>query len=87
MSILTKLFGSQNERYLKSLKPIIEKINSLEADTKKLADKDFPAKTKDCGALCITSESMYCCFNSCSYHTLQCSSVNNTYKCIFQITF
>ena len=47
MSILTKLFGSQNERYLKSLKPIIEKINSLEADTKKLADKDFPAKTKE----------------------------------------
>ncbi|MBQ1998908.1 MAG: preprotein translocase subunit SecA, partial [Spirochaetales bacterium] len=47
MSILTKLFGSQNERYLKSLKPIIEKINSLEADTKKLSDKDFPAKTKE----------------------------------------
>lgn len=47
MSVLTKLFGSQNERYLKSLNPIIEKINALEADVKKLADKDFPVKTKE----------------------------------------
>ena len=46
MSVLTKLFGSQNERYLKSLNPMIEKINAQEANIKKLTDKDFPVKTK-----------------------------------------
>ena len=42
--ITKKLFGTKNERYLKKLRPIVERINSLEASMEKLADADFPVK-------------------------------------------
>ena len=40
--ITKKLFGTKNERYLKKLRPIVERINSLESDMEKLTDADFP---------------------------------------------
>jgi preprotein translocase subunit SecA len=43
--ILTAIFGSANERYLKRLRPRIEHINSLEPDIKKLSDEQLRAKT------------------------------------------
>ncbi len=43
--ILSKLFGSRNERYLRSLKPIIEKINSYEEKFAKLSDEQLKQKT------------------------------------------
>ena len=43
--ILSKLFGSQNERYLKSLNPIIEEINSYEEEFSKLTDEQLKQKT------------------------------------------
>ncbi|MCS7230819.1 MAG: preprotein translocase subunit SecA [Elusimicrobiota bacterium] len=43
--ILSKIFGSQNERYLKSLKPIIDKINSYERELEQLSDEDLRKKT------------------------------------------
>ncbi|MEN3013158.1 MAG: preprotein translocase subunit SecA [Endomicrobiia bacterium] len=43
--ILSKIFGSQNERYLRSLKPIIEKINSYENELEKLSDSALREKT------------------------------------------
>jgi preprotein translocase subunit SecA len=36
--------GSQNDRYLKSLRPIVAKINSLEEMAKGLSDADFPIR-------------------------------------------
>jgi preprotein translocase subunit SecA len=42
--MLKFLFGSKNERYLKTLKPIIAQINELEPQMKELADSDFPVK-------------------------------------------
>jgi preprotein translocase subunit SecA len=38
------LFGSKNDRFLKKLRPIVEKINSFEPAMKELADEDFPAR-------------------------------------------
>ena len=42
---LTKVFGSNNQRYLKSIQPTIDKINSLEPATKALSDDELRAKT------------------------------------------
>jgi len=42
--MLKFLFGSKNDRYLKTLKPIIAQVNELEPQMKALADSDFPAK-------------------------------------------
>jgi preprotein translocase subunit SecA len=43
--ILTKIFGTANERVIKKLIPIVATINSLEADTEKLSDEELRAKT------------------------------------------
>ncbi len=37
-----RLFGSKNERYLKSLQPLVEKINALEPEMQSLSEQDFP---------------------------------------------
>jgi preprotein translocase subunit SecA len=42
---LTKVFGSSNERYVKSLRPLVTQINDLEAGIKALSDDDLRAKT------------------------------------------
>ncbi|HEX8709698.1 MAG TPA: preprotein translocase subunit SecA [Pyrinomonadaceae bacterium] len=42
---LTKLFGSSNQRYLKTIQPIIEQINALEPSVKKLSDDELRART------------------------------------------
>jgi preprotein translocase subunit SecA len=46
-SILGKIFGSQNERDIKSIKPIVEKVNSYEPTIKKLTDEELKAKTSE----------------------------------------
>ncbi len=46
---MLKIFGNLldfNDKELKKLRPLVEKINSLEAGMKKLKDKDFPKKTE-----------------------------------------
>ncbi len=45
MGIFRKIFKSYNERYLKGLSPIVDKINRLEADVRKLSDAELQAKT------------------------------------------
>ena len=40
-------FGSSNDRKIKSIQPIIDKINSLEADFEKLGDGALIKKTDD----------------------------------------
>ena len=44
--ILTGIFGSQNDRYVKELKPIVAKIEAKEDWAKSLNDEDFPKQTQ-----------------------------------------
>jgi preprotein translocase subunit SecA len=43
--ILTKIFGTANERLIKKLWPVVAQINALEAGTKLLSDEKLRAKT------------------------------------------
>src|SRR5262245_57858060 len=42
---LTKVFGSSNQRFLKSIMPMVEKINSLEPSVQALSDDELRART------------------------------------------
>jgi len=42
---LTKLFGSSNQRFLKSVQPFVGEINALEPAIKKLSDEELRART------------------------------------------
>ena len=44
MSFFQKIFGSKNDRYLKKLRPLVQKINALEPEVEKLADEEFPQR-------------------------------------------
>ena len=46
-NILTKIFGSRNERLLKTYRKTIEQINALETDYEKLSDDELRQKTQD----------------------------------------
>ena len=43
--LLTRLFGSANERTLRRLWPVVEEINGLEESVRALPDEAFPEKT------------------------------------------
>ena len=43
--VLTKIFGTANERTIKRLMPVVATINALEADIKQLSDEQLRAKT------------------------------------------
>jgi len=45
MSILKKIFGDQNQKYLKKIQLLVEKINSLEKDFEKIPDDKLKEKT------------------------------------------
>jgi preprotein translocase subunit SecA len=42
---LTKVFGSSNQRFLKSILPLVDKVNSLESSMQALSDDQFRART------------------------------------------
>jgi preprotein translocase subunit SecA len=44
--ILTQIFGSRNERLLKTYRRIVEQINALEPEFERLSDTDLRAKTE-----------------------------------------
>ncbi len=44
-NLLTKLFGSRNERILKQLWPVAEQINALEESIRQLSDQELAGKT------------------------------------------
>jgi len=46
-NILTRVFGSSNQRALKQFSKTVDRINSLEADTKALSDDELRAKTAE----------------------------------------
>lgn len=45
MSLISKIFGDPNSRFLAKFKPVLEKINSLEAEFEKLDSAGLKAKT------------------------------------------
>lgn len=47
MSIFTKIFGGQSQKFAKNLQPLVEKINSLEPEIQKLSDDQLKEKTKE----------------------------------------
>ncbi len=47
MGFLNKLFGDANEKYIKSITPLVEKINSFEPDFEKLTKEQLKEKTKE----------------------------------------
>jgi preprotein translocase subunit SecA len=44
---LTKVFGSSNQRYLKTLMPLVARVNELEPDVKKLTDEQMRARISE----------------------------------------
>jgi len=46
-ALMGAIFGSQNERDIKKLKPIVDKINSFEQAISKLSDEELKAKTQE----------------------------------------
>jgi preprotein translocase subunit SecA len=42
---LTKIFGSKNERELKRIAPLVDQINSLEAEIRSLSDAELAGAT------------------------------------------
>jgi len=47
MSILSKIFGDPNEKFVKGLGPVIEKINSFEPEFEKFSPEQLKEKTKE----------------------------------------
>src|SRR3989344_5322284 len=47
MAILSKIFGDATARYIKSLQPIVNRINELEKDFEKLSDSELKNKTAE----------------------------------------
>ena len=57
-NILSKIFGSKKDRDVKLLKPLVEKINSLEPWAKGLKKEDFPVETEKLRNKITNGESM-----------------------------
>ena len=47
MSIVSAFFGDANQRYIKSLQPTLQKINSLEEEISKLSSEELKIKTNE----------------------------------------
>lgn len=47
MAILEKLFGNQNAKDIKSIQPLVERINALEPEFEQLTDAELKAKTAE----------------------------------------
>ena len=45
--LLTKIFGSNNQRFLKTIQPIVDKINALEPAMKALSDDELRGRTAE----------------------------------------
>ena len=54
----SKLFGSPNQRLIKSLKPLVDQINSFELELEKLTDNDLQVKTNHFKGRIIKGESL-----------------------------
>ncbi len=57
-NVLKKIVGSKNERELKKMQPLVEKINSFESEVQALSDADLSGKTKEFRARLEQGESL-----------------------------
>ncbi len=46
-TIAKKVFGTPNDRKVKSVRPLVEKINALEPEFQKLSDEGLKEKTRE----------------------------------------
>ena len=46
-NVLAKVFGTKNEREIKRIRPLVERINALESEVEKLSDEQLRAKTDE----------------------------------------
>ncbi|MEO5741851.1 MAG: hypothetical protein ABIS29_14785, partial [Vicinamibacterales bacterium] len=46
-TLLAKVIGTQNERELKRLRPLVDQVGALEASIKPLSDEQLRAKTDE----------------------------------------
>ena len=58
MSIINKIFGDANDQYIKSLRPTIDKINSLEKGLTVLTDEELKGKTAEFKARLAKGETL-----------------------------
>ncbi|MDP2860346.1 MAG: hypothetical protein Q8N98_01370, partial [bacterium] len=58
MSFLSSIFGDANQRYIKSLQPIVDRINSLEKDYEKISDSELKEKTTEFRKLVASGQSL-----------------------------
>ena len=65
--LLAKVIGTQNERELKKLRPIVARINELESSVRELSDTAIRERTaqglvqnagRDSRVLCVTSQNV-----------------------------
>jgi preprotein translocase subunit SecA len=47
IKMLTKVFGSRNDRTLRRMRKIVSKINAMESELEKLSDDELKAKTAE----------------------------------------
>ena len=47
MSIIAKIFGDANEKYLKQLQPVVDKIDQLESEFEAFSNEQLKAKTQE----------------------------------------
>ena len=45
--LIKKIFGDPNEKELKNIRPIVDKINALEPDMERMSDANLQAKTSE----------------------------------------
>ena len=57
-TVAKKVFGTPNDRKIKTTRPIVEKINALEAEFEPLSDDDLIARTADLKARAEAGESL-----------------------------
>ncbi len=58
MSLITKLFGTRSQRELKSIEPMVAKIEALEEEYKVLSDAQLQAKTPELKARLAAGETL-----------------------------
>ena len=46
MGLIKAIFGSYSEKEVKRIRPIVDKINSLEAEMNKLSDKELTRENR-----------------------------------------
>ena len=58
MGLFTKIFGTYSERELKSIYPIVDKIEAMEDEYRKLSNAELQAKTEEFKARLAAGETL-----------------------------